>query len=221
MSSSSAPDAGAPTGDLLQALADPSTDHGRTRQLTGGTSVLVGLVAVAFSVFQLWWPPSRRCPAVVTRSIHVGFLLLLAFLLYPPRERSPHNRLPWFDLAHRRRLLRLGLYHRIFEADLVQRGGDPTATDMVVGITVVVLLFEAARRVHGPGPADHLRRLPRLRHVRPVPARRRSIIAAMASTRSSRSSHFGTEGIYGIPTWSRRPTSSSSSCSVPSSSTPA
>ncbi len=199
MSSSSAPDAGAPTGDLLQALAHPSTDHGRTRQLTGGTSVLVGLVAVAFSVFQLVVAAFSPLSSLVTRSIHVGFLMLLAYLLYPPRERSRHDRLPWFDLLIGAGCFGLGLYHMIFEADIVQRGGDPTATDMVVGIAVVVLLFEAARRVLGlalpivcatflaygmfgqylPGELGH----------RPYGVDQ--IVSQL---------HLGTEGIYGIPT---------------------
>ncbi|MDD3343626.1 MAG: TRAP transporter permease, partial [Sulfurospirillaceae bacterium] len=43
----------------------------------------------------------------------------------------------------------LGFYHMIFEADLIERSGDPTMADLVVATLVTVLVFEAARRVVG------------------------------------------------------------------------
>lgn len=36
-----------------------------------------------------------------------------------------------------------------FEADLIQRSGELTQADMVVGVVLIVLVFEAARRVMG------------------------------------------------------------------------
>lgn len=41
------------------------------------------------------------------------------------------------------------LYQWYFEADLIQRSGDLTPLDMAVGLTLIVLVFEAARRVMG------------------------------------------------------------------------
>jgi len=43
----------------------------------------------------------------------------------------------------------LGTYHRVFEAELIQRSGDPNTADPVVGSLLVVLVFEAARRILG------------------------------------------------------------------------
>ena len=93
----------------------------------------------------------------------------------------------------------LGLYQWVFESALIQRAGDPTLTDLVVGTTVVILVFEAARRVLGvalpivcaifllyglfgqylPGALAHR------------PYDYAQIVDQLA---------FGTEGIYGIPT---------------------
>src|SRR5207237_924119 len=42
-----------------------------------------------------------------------------------------------------------GLYHWVFEAELVQRAGEMTPADMVVGAVTIVLVFEAARRIMG------------------------------------------------------------------------
>ncbi|WP_204273159.1 hypothetical protein, partial [Stenotrophomonas maltophilia] len=37
----------------------------------------------------------------------------------------------------------------VFEGDLIQRSGELTQADMVVGVVLIVLVFEAARRVMG------------------------------------------------------------------------
>jgi TRAP transporter 4TM/12TM fusion protein len=44
----------------------------------------------------------------------------------------------------------LGLYHWIFYNDLILRAGDPSTTDIAVGVVVVILVFEAGRRMMGP-----------------------------------------------------------------------
>lgn len=41
------------------------------------------------------------------------------------------------------------LYQWVFEADLIQRSGDLTTADTVIGVILIVLVFEAARRVMG------------------------------------------------------------------------
>jgi TRAP transporter 4TM/12TM fusion protein len=43
----------------------------------------------------------------------------------------------------------LGLYQWIFEADLIQRAGDPNTADLVAGTIMVVMVFEAVRRILG------------------------------------------------------------------------
>jgi TRAP transporter 4TM/12TM fusion protein len=184
--------------DLLQALDQPAPDHGPTRHLSGWAGRLIAAVALAFSAFQLVVAAFSPLSSLPTRSIHVGFLMLLAFLLYPVHPSSRLHRLPWFDLAIGIACFVLGLYHWEFEADIVQRT-DPTTIDLVVGVSVVVLLFEAARRALGvalpivcaiflaygffgqflPGDLGHR------------PFAFEQIVSQM---------HLGTEGIYGIPT---------------------
>lgn len=100
-------------------------------------------VAVAFSVFQIVTAAFSPLSSSVVRAVHVGFLLLVTFALHPPfKLRS----LGWLvGLA----AFAAGLYHWAFEADLVQRAGDMTRGDMVVGVLTIVLVFEAARRIMG------------------------------------------------------------------------
>ncbi|MDE2567078.1 MAG: TRAP transporter permease [Burkholderiales bacterium] len=184
---------------MLQRLDHPAEEAGHARRLTGAAARGVALVALGFSAFQLVVAAFSPLSSLVTRSLHVGFLMGLAYLLYPARAGGSRRRLPAWDALLGLAAFGLGLYHWVFEADIVQRGGDPSRADMVVGIAVVVLLFEASRRALGialplvcaaflayglfgqwlPGEFAHR------------PYGLDQIVSQL---------HLGTEGIYGIPT---------------------
>ncbi|HET9469896.1 MAG TPA: TRAP transporter fused permease subunit, partial [Usitatibacter sp.] len=74
---------------------------------------------------------------------------LLTFLLYPATKKGDLTRVAWWDAILAVAAFVLGFYHWVFEADLIQRAGDPTALDLAVGIVVVAMVFEAVRRVMG------------------------------------------------------------------------
>ncbi|WP_460068607.1 TRAP transporter permease [Pseudomonas sp. S1_A06] len=104
-------------------------------------------VALLFSVFQIVTAAFSPVSSIVLRAVHVGFLLWVVFLSYPAYGKQR----PWQPLAW---VLSLGgvataLYQWVFEADLIQRSGDLTTADMIIGVILIVLVFEAARRVMG------------------------------------------------------------------------
>jgi TRAP transporter 4TM/12TM fusion protein len=104
-------------------------------------------VALLFSIFQIVTAAFHPVSSQVLRAVHVGFLLLVVFLCFPVRGQSQ----PWQPLAWLLGLsgMATAIYQWYFEADLIQRSGDLTTSDMVVGVLLVVLVFEAARRVMG------------------------------------------------------------------------
>jgi TRAP transporter 4TM/12TM fusion protein len=104
-------------------------------------------IALAFSAFQLWTAALSPLPSMVVRSVHVGFLLLLCFALLAERERSRTLRLTGWVLGIVGFVL--GLYHWVYHDALIVRAGDPTIMDLVVGVAVTVLVFEASRRLLG------------------------------------------------------------------------
>jgi TRAP-type uncharacterized transport system fused permease subunit len=113
--------------------------------------------------------------------------------------------------------LALSTYHWVFEADLIQRSGDPSTMDLVVGTVLVVLTFEAARRIMGLAlPIVCLGFL--LYGLFGSTCRATSPIAATASTRWWNQLASAPRASTASRPWSRRPTSSCSSCSAPSSS---
>jgi TRAP transporter 4TM/12TM fusion protein len=105
--------------------------------------------AIIFSLFQLVVAAFSPLSSQVTRSLHVAFLLLLTYLLYPRNRRAGRERIPFYDCLLGGLAFALGFYHWLYEADLVRRAGQPIAIDILVGTMVVVLVFDAARRVVG------------------------------------------------------------------------
>ncbi len=154
--------------------------------------------AILFSVFQLVTSAFSPLSSTVVRALHVGFLLLLSFLLHP--VRGGQGRTSLLTKAIGFAALLLSGYHWIYEADLVQRAGELTQADMAVGIITLVLVFEAARRIMGLAlPLICLCFLAYALFGEYLPgalAHRGygldQVVGQLA---------FGTEGIYGTPTY--------------------
>ncbi len=158
---------------------------------------VVFAIAIVFSSFQIWTAAFSPLSSSIVRAVHVGFLLLLVFLL-SSRGRSLPGRV--FAYACGLAGFVLAFYHWVYEGELILRSGAPTDTDIAVGVVTVVLVFEAARRVMGIALpiicglflayalfGDHL--WGALQH------------RGYAFEQVVDQLGFGTEGIYGIPTY--------------------
>ncbi|TWI58340.1 TRAP transporter 4TM/12TM fusion protein [Pseudomonas duriflava] len=122
-------------------------------------SVIAGL-ALLWSLFQLWI--ASPLPFILgfgvfnnteSRSIHLTFALLLAFLAYPAFKRSPRNRVPMVDLALGLIAAASAAYLFVMYQELSQRPGNLTTADLVAACIGLPLLLEATRRALGPALA--------------------------------------------------------------------
>ena len=104
-------------------------------------------VALLFSIYQIVMAAFHPVSSQVLRAGHVGFLLMVVYLYFP----AAGNGRPWQPLAWVLALAGMGtaFYQWYFEADLIQRSGDLTTLDFAVGVLLIALVFEAARRVMG------------------------------------------------------------------------
>ena len=145
------PDARHHSGDSAEtpAAQEEFHEHGVQRRLGGGALQILVALALAFSTYQLIVAAFHPLSSLVIRSLHVGFLLMITFLLYPMFKTGERHSIPWYDWLMAGGAFALATYHWVFEADLIQRAGDPTMTDIVVGAIVVVMVFEGARRILG------------------------------------------------------------------------
>ena len=131
---------------------DPSEfeEHGHQRSLFGWGLRLAIFGALGFSAYQISVAAFHPFSSLVIRALHVSFLLLLIFMLYPATEKGRAQKtIPWYDMMLSIIGFSVGFYHLIFEGDLIERSGDPTTMDLVVASIASLLVFEASRRVVG------------------------------------------------------------------------
>jgi TRAP transporter 4TM/12TM fusion protein len=128
-----------------QTKTEAQLDKGWGTDLQGR---LLFWIAVAFSTFQIITATFSPLPSQVVRSVHVGFLLVMVFGVAATLVTKQRSKLALWAVGILGFVL--GLYHWIFYNDLILRAGDPSTTDIAVGVVVVILVFEAGRRMMGP-----------------------------------------------------------------------
>ena len=120
-----------------------------TMQYTTFMAKVVSALAIAFSVFQLYTAIFGVLDAQLQRAVHLGFGLALSYLLYPALDSWPRHTIHPLDAI----LAVLGAAapaYIVYEyQNLVLRAAMPTELDIVVGVTGILLVIEAARRVVG------------------------------------------------------------------------
>ena len=155
-------------------------------------------IAVAFSVFQIATSVYAILPTQVLRTVHVGFLVLVAGALVA-NHKMPAGVLRWIGWAVALVGFGVGLYHWIFYIDLVNRAGELTTPDLVVGIAGLVILFSAAWMLMGAAlPLICLAFLAYalFGQYLPAPLDHRGYSVEQVVEQMA----FGTEGIYSTPT---------------------
>jgi TRAP transporter 4TM/12TM fusion protein len=147
--------AAAATREQLEGLVAEADTGGR--RLHGFAARTVMVVAVAWSLFQLWYAsplPFLFGVGILgdteARAFHLSFALFLTFACYPAFSSSRRDRVPLVDIVFGAVAIACVLYLVVFYRDLVQRPGLPTTMDILVSVLGVVLLIEASRRAEGP-----------------------------------------------------------------------
>ena len=106
------------------------SEHGVQRRLGGRWLTILNGLALAFSTYQLIVAAFHPLSSLVIRSLHVGFLLCITFILYPAfKSGGKLSKVGAGDTALAFGALALSTYHWVFEAELIQRSGDPSEID--------------------------------------------------------------------------------------------
>jgi len=125
------------------------TEFGAVRSPSGVLGKFLALTALAMSAFHLYTAGAGTLTAMLQRSLHLTFALVLCYILFPLRKRDM-GRVPVYDLVIAAVAALSALYTFIFYDDLVFRIGAPSRVDVIVGIVAIVLTLEAGRRALGP-----------------------------------------------------------------------
>ncbi|HVE48950.1 MAG TPA: C4-dicarboxylate ABC transporter permease, partial [Casimicrobiaceae bacterium] len=122
-------------------------EEGAVSRFRGVLSVITTTLLVVMSLYHLY-AAIDIVPAVVLRPVHVGFVLLLVFLLFPTAQRFRNRLMPW-DVVFALGGVATIVYVLLGGDDFWDRNTLPTATDRWMGLVFVLLVLEACRRTSG------------------------------------------------------------------------
>ncbi|MCP3923687.1 MAG: TRAP transporter permease [Desulfobacterales bacterium] len=159
--------------ELAQKMADEESGIGRRPK--GFSKYIIPTIAAIWSIFQLAIVKTYSIninvfdlfqisfnfgalDSTYTRSIHLGFAMLIVFLNYPMLHKpirgfkflSAKDKIPVIDYLIAIVACLSALYLAIDYTGISLRSGSPLTRDIVIGIILVVMLLEASRRVIGP-----------------------------------------------------------------------
>ena len=120
------------------------------RNVVGFLKKLIFLLAVTWSLFQVYTALMGALPPTQQRSAHIGFALVLIFLMYPMFKSDNSNKVKWYDYIFIAGSLGVVLYLFMNFAPLLMRAGAYTKTDIWVSVVAMIIVIEATRRVAGP-----------------------------------------------------------------------
>ncbi|MFD1040133.1 TRAP transporter permease [Virgibacillus byunsanensis] len=131
-------------------------NEGNKRELSGIHIKLFAVIALALSIYQIWSVVWGTLDPMNQMALHVSFILVLTFLLFGYSKKSGESRshhVPTkVDYTAAFLAVGAGIYFTIHAERMAVRIPiiDPLAPlDIVVGLIVVVLSLEAARRTIG------------------------------------------------------------------------
>ncbi|PYE54499.1 TRAP transporter permease [Deinococcus yavapaiensis] len=120
------------------------------RKVVGWQRTLIGVVAVAWSLWQLYMAYVGNVDTFLQRASHLAFAFALVFLVYP-FKKSQKAYIPWFDwLLGLAAVASVGWILVQYASIATVQGGVLTPTDVIFGSVTVVLLLIAGWRALGP-----------------------------------------------------------------------
>lgn len=110
-------------------------------------NLIVGLLAVIFVSFQLYTSTYGLMTALLQRSTHLTFVLILVFLMFPSIKNSKKTFI--IDIPIILLVAASGFYLHFTFDELLYRLGDPDLWDIFFGLAILIILLEATRRIVG------------------------------------------------------------------------
>ena len=171
----------------------------RDRKLKGKWVIIVTIVGILASIFHFYTAGFGILLTFEQRSIHLAFLLFLAFIMYPlTSEQRDSDGVPWYDIILAVLAVASMLYIYFNHGEIVRRAGRPITEDLIFGALAIVLVLEATRRTVNlalPLIAAVFLAYAFLGPYMPGPLAHRGY----SLTRLIGHQYLTTEGIFGIP----------------------
>lgn len=110
---------------------------------------LISIIALAWSLFQLYIVIDPM-NSTISRSIHLSFGMVLAFLIYPMMKKPYFlTKIRWFGYTFATIGLVTASYIAVNYNEISLRPGNYTEFDIIIAVVAIIILLEAGRRVLG------------------------------------------------------------------------
>jgi len=138
------------SNDVDELLKKYDKDESSKRNVIGTIGLIISIIAIAMSCFHLYTSFAGTLLAVKQRAVHLCFVMVLAFMIYPATKKASKTKVPWYDYL----LSALGLtvfgYLIVNFEGIIAKGGTPETIDLVLGTIALLLVLEVTRRSVGP-----------------------------------------------------------------------
>lgn len=136
-------------------------DRGLAGDKTGISAKITFIVALCWAFFQMSTASWLLLDSLQVKAIHLAFALALIYLNLPTLKSETNSRWDLRILLAMKKVTIVdwmigivgviaALYIVIDYAGISERPGQPIGRDLIMGVTLVVLMLEATRRVLGP-----------------------------------------------------------------------
>lgn len=133
---------------IVEELID-KYERGAKRKLKGLAYFIVKIIAISFSIFQFYTIGFGLFPPQIQRPLHVGFAMILIFLLYPVKKNFSKEKIPIYDIVLAILAALVFLYPVVFYEQLIFRPSLPTLIDLIIAGVATILVLEGTRRATG------------------------------------------------------------------------
>lgn len=130
---------------LLDEIMTKYDRESNFRKFTDIRGTIIAVICIVFSLIQLWHT-FRPIPAI--RPLHLGLVLLVAFLLYPAKKSFRKDTLPWYDVALAV-VAAAVCFYQVVNLQALNARIRLQPYELWLGAVGIILLLEATRRVVG------------------------------------------------------------------------
>jgi len=140
-------------GEMKREKTEDREISATARQYGGVWRILIGLIAVGYVLFHLYTGYAGPFPNLQQRAVHVGFALILTFLILPPFVRKQGGRRESIFLAVDLAAVAMTIWccvYIIVKYDwIMDHPAESTSFQLILGTVAILLTLETSRRSIG------------------------------------------------------------------------
>lgn len=134
----------------LNELENITTDeNSEYRKLSGKAGFFCLIFCVFVSLFHLWYNSFGLIDVMIKNTIHVISMMGIVFLICPATSKSPKDSPSLVDWILFCLTIGAGIYFTFSYVRLIESMLQPITSDLIFGVTVILLIIEASRRTVG------------------------------------------------------------------------